>query len=82
MKTFFFLLGGCQTSFTTPSADNSMVYFDASTFDMGYPDVNVGPYGNHWKETAQPQHEVSLSAFWLDITEVTVQNYADFLTSS
>ena len=58
-----------------------MVYFDASTFDMGYPDVNVGPYGNHWKETAQPQHEVSLSAFWLDITEVTVEDYADFLTA-
>ena len=47
-----------------------MVSFEASTFTMGYPDTEPGPYGNHWKETAQPAHEVSLSAFHIDVFEV------------
>jgi formylglycine-generating enzyme required for sulfatase activity len=56
-----------------------MVAFEASTFTMGYPDTDPGPYGNHWKETAQPAHEVSLSAFHIDAFEVTVGDWADFL---
>ena len=76
-----FVLMGCTPSFTSPSFESTMVFFAASTFDMGFPDVEVGPYGNHWKETAQPQHEVSLPDFWIDINEVTVQQYAEFLTA-
>ena len=56
-----------------------MVSFEASTFTMGYPDEEPGPYGNHWKETAQPAHEVSLSAFHLDAFEVNMGDWADFL---
>jgi formylglycine-generating enzyme required for sulfatase activity len=42
-----------------------MVAFEGTTFTMGYPDSEPGPYGNHWKETAQPAHEVSLWADFL-----------------
>ena len=60
---------------------NNMVSISGTTYAMGYPDTDPGPYGNHWKETAQPQHTVVISAFELDRYEVTVQEYADFLTS-
>ena len=52
---------------------------DVITFLMGFPDKEPGPYGNHWKETAQPQHEVSLSPFYIDTTEVTVNAYVQML---
>jgi formylglycine-generating enzyme required for sulfatase activity len=58
-----------------------MVFFEPTTFTMGYPDSEPGPYGNHWKETAQPSHEVSLSGYYLDSFEVTVGDWADFLAS-
>ena len=61
-----------------PSFETDMIVFDQSTFDMGMPDVEVGPYGNSWKETAQPQHEVTLSAFAIDKTEVPVWQYVIF----
>ena len=71
----------CTASLTGPSFETEMVNFAESTFDMGMPDVEVGPYGNSWKETAQPQHEVSLSAFVMDQTEVPVQHYVAFLNA-
>jgi len=77
----FLALVGCHSQLSTPSFESEMIYFEPSIFDMGYPDVEVGPYGNHWKETAQPQHQVTLSGFWLDKTEVTVAQYAEFLTA-
>lgn len=71
----------CTASVTEHSFETEMVNFAESTFDMGMPDVEVGPYGNSWKETAQPQHEVSLSAFMMDKTEVPVQHYVAFLNA-
>ena len=90
MHLFFSLLFSCKTvSFTPIIADTTnMVLISSSqqnspnqaiTFLMGYPDTEPGPYGNHWKETAQPQHEVSLSPFYIDKTEVTVDDYVDML---
>ena len=76
---FFFV--SCNSAFTPPSFETEMILFAQSTFDMGMPDVEIGPYGNSWKETAQPQHEVTLSAFAIDKTEVPVWQYISFLNS-
>ena len=75
------LLFSCTATFTPPSFDSNMVIFEASIFDMGMPDVEVGPYGNSWKETAQPLHEVILSSFAIDTTEVPTWQYVDFLNA-
>ena len=50
-----------------------------TTYRMGYPDVDPGPYNNHWKAYSQPQHDVTVSAFYLDKTEVTVEDYVEML---
>lgn len=50
-------------------------------YRMGYPDVDPGPYNNHWKAYSKPQHDVTVSGFFLDKTEVTVQEYVDMLNA-
>ena len=75
------LFFSCSASLTSPSFETEMITFQQSTFDMGMADVDVGPYGNSWKETAQPQHEVTLSSFQMDKTEVPVRHYVEFLNS-
>lgn len=57
-----------------------MVDFPASTFLMGYPDETPGAYGDVWFVDQQPQHSVQLSAFKLDTTEVTIEEFALFLS--
>jgi len=57
-----------------------MVLLDGGSFLMGYPESTPGPYGNHWKANQQPEHPVELSSFYLDDTEVTVDDWARFLT--
>ena len=52
-----------------------------TTYRMGYPDVDPGPYNNHWKAYSKPQHDVTVSGFFLDKTEVTVQEYVDMLNA-
>lgn len=82
---FYFL--ACTTPFEgleeakTQSLLENMVSFTETTFDMGYPDTEPGPYGNHWKETQQPMHRVNLSAYSIDKTEVSVAQYIDFLNT-
>ena len=76
-----FFLNCTHSTFTPPSINIDMVEFSQSTFDMGLPDLEVGPYGNSWKETAQPLHEVSLPTFIIDKTEVTIAQYLLFLNS-
>ena len=81
----FWLFWGCAggpvvTAEEVAPSTEGMVLFESSTFTMGFPDTDPGPYGNHWKETAQPAHEVSLSAYYLDAFEVTVADWADFLS--
>ena len=75
------ILLSCASSVQTPSFETEMILFDQSTFDMGMADVEVGPYGNSWKETAQPQHEVTLSTFAIDKTEVPIWQYVAFLNA-
>lgn len=66
---------------TLPTASPAVIYLEGGSFDMGVGDVEVGPYGNHWKEISQPQHEVTISSFWLDQLEVTQAEYAAFLNA-
>lgn len=81
-----FVLFSCTIPFdglqaTTSQSNENMVSFAQTSFDMGYPDNPPGPYGNHWKETQQPMHRVSLSPYAIDKTEVTVSQYIDFLNT-
>ena len=62
---------------TTPE----WILFEEQTFAMGLADIEPGPYGNHWKENAKPQHSVQLSSFYLHKTEVTVMAYASYLST-
>ena len=52
--------------------------YPASTFQMGHIDQDMGPYGNSWKSNELPPHAVTLSAFALDVHEVTAPAWADF----
>ena len=80
MSIMHLLIMGCNSQDWVPTElEEQLVTFEATTFDMGFPDVEVGPYGNHWKETAQPIHEVQLSKFSMDVYEVRVQEYTLFL---
>ena len=78
------LLTGCilPYGFESDSQDSSsegMVFLEEGDFVMGYPDLEPGPYGNHWKVNQQPEHWVSLSGFFMDETEVTVAAFTVFL---
>ena len=55
--------------------------YEASTFVMGHPEQDMGPYGNAWKSNELPPHEVTLSPFALDIHEVSAADWADFLNA-
>lgn len=82
MSPIFILMSACVEHVFIPSAlEENMVTFESTTYDMGFPDIEVGPYGNHWKETAQPLHEVQLSAFSIDVYEVRVRDYVSFLNA-
>ncbi|MBN1947217.1 MAG: SUMF1/EgtB/PvdO family nonheme iron enzyme [Bradymonadales bacterium] len=64
-----------------PQVDLSeMAAIPAGTFTMGIDDMETGPYGNFWFVDQQPAHPVALEAFYLDLHEVTVAQFALFLT--
>ena len=66
---------------TAPEVDlSTMIAFEAGSFVMGVEDLPVGPYGDWWFVDQQPAHEVQLGAFHLDRHEVTVSDFALFLT--
>ena len=80
---FALSLGGC----TEPLGLQQEVDFSAmaaipsGSFAMGHAPATPGPYGAEWKENELPQREVTLSAFRIDKTEVTVAAWADFVLS-
>jgi len=47
---------------------------------MGHPDETPGRYGDAWFVNQQPEHPVTVSTFRLDTHEVTVAEFARFLT--
>jgi formylglycine-generating enzyme required for sulfatase activity len=75
---------------TRPVADMLMVYVPGSTFRMGGDEDDVqdvlqlcSKYRDDcqrsWFEDEKPLHDVRLDSFWIDKTEVTNIQYADFL---
>jgi formylglycine-generating enzyme required for sulfatase activity len=76
-------LFGCgeEHSLSTQIDTSNMVEIatEDTTYRMGYPDLDPGPYNNHWKAYSKPQHDVTVSAFYLDKTEVTVEDYVEML---
>lgn len=64
-----------------PAVDHdAMVAFAGGAFQMGTEDREIGRYGDSWFVNEQPRHRVELNPFSLDRTEVTVNEYALFLT--
>jgi formylglycine-generating enzyme len=61
---------------------SSMIEFPQSSFAMGWPAGPTGANGSSWFVNQQPQHTVSLSDYWLDIHEVTVADFALYLSSA
>ena len=80
------MLAACSTApgdrLEVPVLDLSgMVTIEEASFEMGHEDATPGPYGAEWKENELPPHEVSLSSFAIDSTEVTVDRWVDFLNA-
>ncbi len=80
------------STWVRPTDGATMVYVPAGDFLMGSADTEItlsimqceqdqgsGNCPLAWFEHQQPQHTVSLSAFWIDQTEVTNAQFADFL---
>lgn len=66
---------------TAPVVDlAAMVELPAATFTMGQAEEPAAPYGDSWYIDQVPAHEVSLGTFHLDPYEVTVEQFALFLT--
>ena len=59
---------------------DAMVPIDTGSFFMGVPMKAPGPYGDHWFEDQAPQRTTTLSDFYMDIAEVTVADFALFLS--
>lgn len=58
----------------------SMIHFEAGPFTMGQYFETPGPYGDSWYIDQVPAREVTLGEFWMDPHEVTVAQFALFLT--
>lgn len=64
-----------------PDVDTSaMVAIAASSFSMGQSSASPAPYGDPWFLDQRPVHPVSLSGYRIDRREVTVAEFALFLT--
>ena len=62
------------------AAVSPSIGIEATTYNQGKEDATPTAYGDEWKENEHPQHAVTVSAFEIDSTEVTVGRWADFLT--
>lgn len=66
---------------TAPALDlSNMVEVEAGSFVMGQPLIAPGPYGDAWFVDQTPERSVDLSSFYLDKHEVTVEEFALFLS--
>jgi formylglycine-generating enzyme required for sulfatase activity len=75
-------IGLLQPSPNAPLIDmDQMTSFADSTFQMGTAaDLMVGRYGDGWYVNETPQRDVQVQAFSIDNHEVSVQEFALFLT--
>ena len=75
-------LFGCgeEHTLSTQVDTSNMVEIDRG-YDLSHGLSRSGsrPYNNHWKAYSKPQHDVTVSAFYLDKTEVTVEDYVEML---
>jgi formylglycine-generating enzyme required for sulfatase activity len=72
---------GAEKQPTAPVVDlEQMVQFTAGSFWMGQEFAWCGAYGCEWFMDQVPAHEVELAEFYLDRFEVTVAEFALFLT--
>ncbi len=62
-------------------APEGLVDIPETLFERGHVDADPGDYGQRWKENEFPRHEVTLSAFAIQATEVTVADWVLFLNS-
>jgi sulfatase modifying factor 1 len=68
--------------YTAQQADlDAMVRIEGGVFAMGRESEDAGPYGSEWKVNEMPQHSVTLSPFYIDETEVTVEQWVGFLNT-
>ena len=59
--------------------DEAMIAYPMASFEMGNPVESPEPYGDGWFMDQTPITLTRLDPFKLDITEVTVARYAEFL---
>ena len=60
---------------------NGMVFIPGGVFKMGG-DAGLMSGGSQSHGTSYPVHEVYVDGFWMDETEVTNQQFADFIEST
>jgi formylglycine-generating enzyme required for sulfatase activity len=80
-------------TWTRPADDAVMVYVPAGEFEMGSTDneldkalricnASLENCQRTWFEDEQPVHNVTLHNFWIDHTEVTVKQFAAFVSTT
>lgn len=75
------LVGSCLGAPSAPDlALSEMASIEGGVFTMGHPEATPGPYGAEWKENELPPHEVELSAYRIDRSEVTVSDWLSFVS--
>ena len=65
----------------TTSAYANMVRIPGGSFSMGG-DAGLMDGGSQSHQTAYPIHEVTVAAFWIDVTEVTNREFAEFVEAT
>ncbi len=68
---FLSLFGYCQEN----STHKNMVFIKGGTFDMGADN-------NQANQDEYPKHQVTVSSFWMDVTEVTNAQFAAFIKAT
>ncbi|MBX3237036.1 MAG: formylglycine-generating enzyme family protein [Nitrospiraceae bacterium] len=70
LLTLFLSTSEAQTDILPPDGRSGMVLIPSGAFTMG---------SDKGEDDERPMHQVSLDSFYIDRTEVTVSQYADFL---
>ncbi len=71
-----------KTPTHAPIDPSSIVQLGPDTFSQGFDGGVQGENGSNWWVNEMPSHSVTLSAFNLDVNEVTTAQYATFLAQA
>lgn len=66
---------GAALKTTNEASKKNMVWIDGGTFDMGGDNDQAAP-------DEYPKHSVTVDGFWIDITEVTNRQFAEFVKAT